>query len=112
MAQQMKVGKHKTRIVRDNGVTSCYYHNTRVASIDHLTGKITLNSGGYMTNTTKTRINQFLAEYCGLANTKVYQKDYNWYVTQTVRGHTGTRDFSDGMVIDRFGLFELEASNA
>jgi hypothetical protein len=29
-----------------------------------------------------------------------------------VRGHTGTMDFSDGMVIDRFGLFELEASNA
>lgn len=40
----------------------------------HSDGVIVLDTGGYFTRTTKSRINQFTE------NIRVYQKDFNWYI--------------------------------
>jgi len=76
MASLMKVGSHKTSIRTIEGVTSIRYHDTDVVSFDDKT--ITLNTGGWKTNTTKTRMNQvsnqFELGYC------VYQRKGIWYV--------------------------------
>jgi hypothetical protein len=67
------------------------YHNTRVAIASPLlpdergfTHRVTLNTGGWKSNTTKTRMNQFSAQFCGNAY-RVYQDKGDWFVL--VRGN-------------------------
>ena len=63
------------------GQTRMVYHNTCVASFDPVKKCLTLNSGGFMTKTTKKRINQFFDMF-GLPFS-LYQKKGEWYVTRT-----------------------------
>lgn len=67
------------------------YHNTRVARVSPLlpderglTQRVTLNTGGWRSNTTKLRMNQFSAQFCGNAF-RVYQDKGDWFVL--VRGN-------------------------
>ncbi len=64
MAQQHKVGAHKTRIYTDDtGYTCVLYHSTNVVKYNN--DYIILNTGGYYSNTTKLRMNQ-ASNQCGL----------------------------------------------
>ena len=76
MTQQQRVGTHKTNIVQHEGMTSIVYHSTAVVQFN--SDKIILNSGGWDTRTTKTRMNQASNQY-GLGF-EVYQVNYSWYV--------------------------------
>lgn len=53
-------------------------------------GDIRLDSGGFMTPTTKARMNQFLPP-----GYRVYQEDWEWYLRYP---DGGIRPFRDGMV--------------
>lgn len=69
-------------------------HATYVVVI-HADGTYTLNSGGWRTVTTKSRINQFSPAY-------VYQDDGEWYVND---GGFGNRvAFEDGMRVRPGGV--------
>ena len=60
-----------------SGVIVGTYHQTDVATIDGY--HVHLNTGGYRSNTTKVRMNQFANQFCfGVFH--VYQKDFEWYV--------------------------------
>jgi hypothetical protein len=77
MGQQSKVGRHRTTVrSKKAGYVSVVYQNTEVVHVTPNT--ITLDSGGWFTSTTKTRMNQASNEY-GLGY-YVFQKDYKWYV--------------------------------
>lgn len=76
MSQQHKVGTHATTVRMNDGVLSVVYHQTEVVKATPT--QITLNHGGYRTNTTKTRMNQASNQY-GL-NYRVFQQNYDWYV--------------------------------
>ena len=76
MARQDKVGTHKTSIRSDGSAIIVRYHYTDVVKFTPKT--ITLNTGGYFTNTTKTRMNQASNQY-GLGY-YVFQKNYDWFV--------------------------------
>ena len=54
------------------------YHDTRVAEIKD--GNLILNSGGWMTQTTKKRMNQF-CDMFGLPY-HVYQEDFDWHIVK------------------------------
>lgn len=88
-----QIGNHKTNIYTLNGFIYVKYHSTDVASFNDST--IILNSGGWLSNTTKDRMNQASNQF-GL-NYRVFQKDYNWYVDY--KGDT--IPFSDKMVLIR-----------
>jgi hypothetical protein len=60
----------------DSGMIVGQYHNTSVAEV--LGSNVRLNTGGYRTNTTKVRMNQFANQFCNGAFS-VYQKDFEWY---------------------------------
>lgn len=77
MAQNQKVGKHRTTTsTGQDGKTRVTYHQTDVVTFDDDT--IELDSGGYKTLTTKTRMNQASNEYdLGYV---VYQQKGKWYV--------------------------------
>jgi len=76
MAQQNRIGTHKTKIYREGEYTKVKYHNTDVVSFNDK--EIILKTGGYKTNTTKTRMNQTSRQFNLGFN--VYQKDFEWYV--------------------------------
>lgn len=91
MAQQDRIGKTATTTARDNaGITRVTYHNTIVVSFGN--GRVTLDSGGWRTATTKTRMNQAARQF-GLGFTVVQVKG-DWYVN-TQDGQC--LNFQDGM---------------
>jgi hypothetical protein len=75
MANMYQIGKTATKISQRNGKTVITYHTTDIVSFD--AKGIVLNTGGWRSNTTKTRMNQtsnvFQLGYM------VYQKAGEWF---------------------------------
>ena len=93
MAQTQTVGTHKTKVLNIEGFTNIVYHSTPVVQFD--SDKIILNSGGWETATTKSRMNQASNEYN--LGFDVYQVDFTWYVDY--QGET--IPFKDGITLNR-----------
>lgn len=58
------------------------YRGTNVAFVERVSNgmaRVTLNTGGWRSNTTKTRMNQFAAQFCH-HQYGVYQKKGDWFV--------------------------------
>ena len=84
MAQQSTIGKVATTVARDSeGVLRVTYHSTPVVTV-YPSGKLVLNTGGYRSNTTKTRMNQASNQLS--LGFHVWQKDFDWFVD--IDGHT------------------------
>ena len=83
-------------VVEYNSNTNCstvVLHRTAIAVYDHNTNALKLNSGGYTTNTTKSRLNAILQGL--IAGASVYQKQFDWYLSY----NNQTVDFWDGMIL-------------
>lgn len=89
-SQQQRVGSHATSVHKDaDGFMAVVYQNTAVVRFnDH---EVILNSNGWRTATTKTRMNQASNQY-GLGF-YVYQQEGQWFV----RTPAGEVPFRDGM---------------
>ena len=70
-----KRGGNNTLLKYDNDGNRQFVrlHDTNI--ITYRDGKIILDSGGYQTQTTKARLNEYLP-----AHLSIYQKNYNWYI--------------------------------
>ena len=87
------VGKTATRIFKDGGDEVVQYHATEVVRFN--SERVVLKSGGWLTNTTKTRMNQ--ASNTFNLGYSVSQRDNKWYVS-----HNGREiPFEDGMILSR-----------
>ena len=96
--QNNTIGKHKTKIfINQEGIKCVKYHDTVVFKLDLNNKHIVLNSGGYHTNTTKSRINQSLNNF-GFNNIKVFQKAYEWYIS--INNIINPIEFQDNIIID------------
>lgn len=76
MAQQYKVSGRATSVYKKGAFFCVRYHNTEVVKFTPKT--IILNTGGFKTNTTKTRMNQASNQF--KLGYNVFQKNYKWYV--------------------------------
>ena len=79
-----------------NDSTNCssvYLHGHQIATLDHNTNALKLDSCGYETVTTKSRLNAILEEV--KYGCKVFQKNFNWFVSYNGQ----TRNFWDGMIL-------------
>lgn len=95
VSRNYRVGKHATTISTDDkGWTHVTYHRTRVVSFN--CDSVILRSGGWLTNTTKLRMNQASNQF--FLGYQVYQKDWTWYV---VLPNGETREFTDRMMFER-----------
>lgn len=72
------------------------YWNTNFVTI-YPSGNIELNSSGYRTVTTKSRLNQFTPY-----RVVIFQKDYVWYIVDSYGDMT---EFVDGIKLDSKGYF-------
>lgn len=77
MAQTWTVRGVATTTMRKDGLLSIYYHGTEVVRVEK-NGAITLNHGGWMSNTTKLRMNQASNQY--RLGYQVFQKNGRWFV--------------------------------
>ena len=73
--------------------SSVYLHGHQIATLDHSTNALKIDSCGYQTNTTKSRLNALLEEV--KYGCKVFQKNFNWFVSYNDQ----TRNFWDGMIL-------------
>ena len=79
-----------------NNSTNCssvYLHGHQIATLDHNTNALKLNSCGYETVTTKSRLNAILEEV--KYGCKVFQKKFEWFVSY----NNQTQSFFDGMIL-------------
>ena len=79
-----------------NSNTNCstvVLHRTAIAVYDHNTQALKLNTGGWHTNTTKSRLNALLEEVKW--GCKVFQKNFDWFVSY----NDETASFWDGMIL-------------
>ena len=56
-------------------------HGHLIATVDHSTSAVKLDSCGYETVTTKSRLNALLEEFAD--SYRVIQKDFTWYVVDS-----------------------------
>ena len=85
-------------VVDYNSNTNCstvVLHRTAIAVYDHNLKAVKLNSGGYTTVTTKSRLNAILDEL--ITGARVFQHKFNWYV----KYNFATHDFFDGMILSQ-----------
>ena len=79
-----------------NDSTNCssiYLHGHQIATVDHNLKAVKLDSCGYETNTTKSRLNALLSEV--KKGCKVFQKNFDWFVSY----QDETTSFIDGMIL-------------
>ena len=82
--------------VEYNSFTDCstvVLHRTAIATYDHKNEALKLNSGGYTTNTTKSRLNAILDEL--ITGARVFQHKFNWFLSYNNQTH----NFTDGMIL-------------
>ena len=79
-----------------NDSTNCssvYLHGHQIATLDHNTNALKLDSCGYETVTTKSRLNAILEEV--KYGCSVFQKQFEWFVSYKDQ----TESFMDGMIL-------------
>ena len=84
-----------------NESTNCstvVLHRTAIAVYDHNTQALKLNTGGWHSNTTKSRLNAILQEL--ITGARVFQKQFDWYLSY----NNQTVDFWDGVILTEGGL--------
>ena len=84
-----------------NSNTNCstvVLHRTAIAVYDHNTQAVKLNTGGWHSNTTKSRLNAILDQV--MYGARVYQKNFDWFLSYNNQTH----DFMDGMILSQGGV--------
>ena len=82
--------------VNYNSNTNCsqiFLHGHHIATFCHETRAVKIDSCGYQTNTTKSRLNALLEEVKW--GCKVFQKNFDWFVSY----NDETASFWDGMIL-------------
>ena len=79
-----------TRVDNNDGVSTVYLHGNKIAEIGEQFVRIF--DGGWQSNTTKSRLNALINEFCDGMTDGVFQKDFAWYImdnNQTVPFESG-----------------------
>ena len=81
-----------------NSNTNCstiVLHRTAIAVYDHKNQALKLNTGGWATVTTKSRLNAILDQL--ITGARVFQHKFNWYLSY----NNQTVDFWDNMILSQ-----------
>ena len=67
-------------------------HGNKIAEVTD--DSMTIFDGGWQTTTTKSRLNALINEFCNAVTDGVFQKNYQWFVTD----NNVTKEFINGYV--------------
>ena len=76
----------------ETGVSVVRLHGNKIAEVDDTS--MTIFDGGWQTNTTKSRLNALIKEFCNGVTDGVFQKDYQWFI----KDNNVTHDFESGYI--------------
>ena len=79
-----------TSVTTDDGVSTVYLHGNKIAEVGD--AFVRIFDGGWQSNTTKSRLNAIINEFCCAFTDGVFQKDYAWYI----RDNKVIHDFTNG----------------
>ena len=85
-----------TRVDNNDGVSTVYLHNNKIAEIGE--DFVRIFDGGWQSNTTKSRLNAIINEFCNAFTDGVYQHQFAWYI----RDNKVVHDFVNGYTFAEF----------
>ena len=88
--------KSNTSVMNDGGVSVVYLHGNKIAEVGD--DFVRVFDGGWQSNTTKSRLNAIINEFCNAFTDGVFQKDFAWYI----RDNKVTHDFVNGYTFAEF----------
>jgi hypothetical protein len=74
----------------DNNASLVYLHGNHIATVTD--NNVRIFDGGWQTNTTKSRLNVIINEFCDALTDGVFQKDYQWFI----RDNNEVKPFESG----------------
>ena len=79
-------------VTQQDGLSTVYLHGNKIAEVGD--DFLTIFDGGWQTNTTKSRLNALINEFCNGFTDGVFQKDYQWFI----RDNNVTKEFVSGYI--------------
>lgn len=79
-----------TSVMTEDGVSEVRLHGNKIAEVG--SNFVTIFDGGWQSNTTKSRLNALINEFCNGYTDGVFQKNWEWFIHTS----TGTVDFENG----------------
>ena len=67
-----------TRVENNDGVSTVYLHNNKIAEVGD--DFLRVFDGGWQSNTTKSRLNALINEFCNGVTDGVFQKNFQWFI--------------------------------
>ena len=85
--------KDNTLTTFDNTLENCfvYLHGNHIATYNYANKKLQIFDGGWQSNTTKSRLNAILDEFCN--GSSVFQRNFTWFLSD----FSGFKPFVSGM---------------
>ena len=66
-------------VTQKDGLSTVYLHGNKIAEVGD--DFLTIFDGGWQSNTTKSRLNALITEFCNAVTDGVFQKNYQWFVS-------------------------------
>ena len=76
----------------ENDVSIVRLHGNKIAEVGD--DFVAIFDGGWQTNTTKSRLNVIINEFCNGLTDGVFQKNFQWFI----KDNNVTRDFESGYI--------------
>ena len=80
------------QFIEENATSKVYLHGNHIATVGD--DFVEIFDGGWQSNTTKSRLNAIINEFCDAFTDGVFQKDFQWFV----RDNNVTKDFTNGYI--------------
>ncbi len=88
--------KANTSVTTQDGVSEVRLHGNKIAEVGD--DFVRIFDGGFQSNTTKSRLNAIINEFCNAFTDGVFQKDFQWFV----RDNKVTKEFVNGYTFVEF----------
>ena len=85
-----------TEVSNNDGVSTVYLHGNKIAEIGD--DFVTVFDGGWQSNTTKSRLNAIINEFCNAFTDGIFQQNFAWYI----RDNKVVHDFTNGYTFAEF----------
>ena len=85
-----------TSVITEDGVSEVRLHCNKIAEVGD--DFVRIFDGGFQSNTTKSRLNAIINEFCNAFTDGVFQKDFQWFV----RDNKVTHEFVNGFTFSEF----------
>jgi len=91
-----KSGNTSVHYSEEYGTSTVYLHDNLIAIVSD--NDMEIFDGGYQSNTTKSRLNALINEFCNAITDGVFQKNYQWFISD----NNEVKPFTSGYIFAWF----------